>query len=77
MVDQAQVIVSIYRNGSAHRTVIENASGTGPQTFSVTADVFCASTGDYFELYVRQTSGSAQTISGLADETYFMAALVR
>ena len=68
MVDQAQVIVSIYRNGVAYKSITTNAR---PQTFNVDGDVLVSVVGDYFELFVRQSTGASQTISGLPDETFF------
>ena len=70
------MILAIYKNGSAHKSATVNASGTGPQGVDVSAIVDVTATTDYFELFVRQSSGVAQTISGQPDETYFTGALV-
>jgi hypothetical protein len=74
--DQDRIILSIYVNGAANKTVVCRASGTGEQSASISAQIRTAAVTDTIEVYVRQDSGSPQSISTASNETYFMAHLI-
>lgn len=71
-VDQTFVVVSIFKNGSAlARGAFAPESGIISIGSSVHMEDECNGT-DYYELFIRQDSGAAQTISGSAPDTNFM-----
>jgi hypothetical protein len=74
--DQDRIIISIYVNGAGNKTVVCRASGTGEQSASISAQIRLAAVTDTIEVYVRQDSGSPQSISTASNETYFMANLI-
>lgn len=75
-VDQTRMILMLYANGAAFKSVIVQASGTGSHTLVGSWLVNSPATNTTWEIYVRQDSGSNKDISGATDETYFMATLV-
>ena len=62
-VDQTYFIVEFFKNGSVIARSINRFSGTPDlsQSLSIITDL---SVGDYMEVYVKQNSGSGQTLSG-------------
>jgi hypothetical protein len=75
-VDQDRLIISIYLNGSANKSSVFRASGTGEQSVNISGQIRTTAVTDTIEIYVRQDSGSPQDISATATETYFMASLI-
>lgn len=76
-VDATQIIISIYKNGIASKSKQFQTSGTGTVTVDISAEIPSLSVSDYFEIYVRQSSGSNQDISGATDETFFCGKILR
>lgn len=74
--DQARIILCIYVRGSSVKSVAINCSGTGEQSFSISAQVDTQLTTDAIEIYVRQDSGSDRAISSGSAETFFMGSLI-
>lgn len=70
------LIVAVYVNGAAYKSIIQPASGTGQQSVQINAQVDTVGTSDTIEIWARQTSGSAQDINGAQDRTWFMASLI-
>lgn len=70
-VDATLAGIAIYKNGSANReeyTYMSSAGGSqGP---SITAQVLVDSQTDYFEIFVRQDSGSNRDINGAVVDTF-------
>ena len=71
VIDQAQYIVAIYKNGSVLRLAGTSASGTNSFSVSVSAVVDANGSTDYFEIYANGGGVGDKTISGLAANSYF------
>ena len=71
-VDQTLYLATIYKNGSEHRRgIIMPESGAGSVASGIGTVVDANGTTDYFEVFVFQNSGVAQTINGQAFKTHF------
>lgn len=76
-IDQSLTAISIYKNGSAYRTEYLWTSGTGgSQGPSISAIVEVTSQTDYFEIFVRQETGSNKDLSGVNTDTFAMFAML-
>jgi len=71
--DQSYHIVEFFKNGSVAARSVNRFSGTPSLSESLSL-IFDLSVGDYMEVYVKQNSGSDQTLRGEASErkTYFI-----
>lgn len=67
-------MMAIYKNGVSYYASTNASSGTAQQGSSIST-IVDANEGDYFEIYVWQASGSAQTIAG-SPYTWFTGALI-
>ncbi len=70
-VDQTALSVAIYKNGSLAKQSQNYASGTVDVSALVTAVINANGTTDYFDVYVKHTSGSNKDIYGVASFTFF------
>lgn len=73
--DQSQLLIAIYKNGSAYSVTAlqSSSSGNANTSPSISTDVDVTSVTDYFEVYVRcvASGAPATTISGAAGYTRF------
>jgi hypothetical protein len=73
MADASIMRIAIYKNGSAHKAVLEGSSGTltgqGPE---ICATVNVDAVTDYFEIFVRQETGGDRDIDGATSDTWAM-----
>lgn len=76
VVDQAQSILAVYKNGSAYRYVaIANASGTNG--FVLNGAVIDSANGaDYYEIYINSAGAGDKTVSGSQAYTFFQGELL-
>lgn len=75
-VDQTQMAVYIYKNGSPVQQNLIRASGTGTQAVAVASIQDANGSTDYFEVYVIQVSGGSLDVSGSTVLTFFTGHLV-
>lgn len=74
VVDQGVIVVEVYKNNAQWKSgAFVTISGTGNAVGSVVTCIAIADPGDFFDLRVSQTNGSATsyTISGQETDTYF------
>jgi hypothetical protein len=79
IITSGRVITWIYKSGSLNFFKEENLNGpstTYPSRF-VSALLYANGTTDYFEIYVRQESGSNKSVFAGTTATYFQGYLVR
>jgi hypothetical protein len=75
-VDGEQMEISLYKNGSVHKTEIWPRSGTGFQQTSLTAIVEANGSTDFFEVYGTKNGAGDGAIQGVDSLTYFQGVLV-
>lgn len=75
--DQAQLIVSIYKNGAELKRGGTIGNGTSFQHLNVVAMVEMNGSSDYVEFYVLQDTGSNRTIEGASVLTHIQGALLK
>jgi hypothetical protein len=75
-VDQDRLILAVYVNGFAQEYTYVSASGTGQQSIRISTQTRTTAVTDYIEIYARQDSGSTKDISGVNQDTWFMASLI-
>jgi len=75
-VDLKSIIISLYKNGGAIKNKHLETSGTATFTVSIDCIVPVEATSDYFEIYVRQSSGGTLNLSADSSETSFFGRLL-
>ena len=70
-VDQTAIEIAIYKNGVIYKSVVDETSGTGEHTSFINIPVEADTLGDYFEVYVKQSSGADKIVDGAASKTFF------
>lgn len=69
-VDNTEMQIAVYKNGAAYKVASAVARGTNTQGPSITVDVIISAVTDYFEIFVLQTTGSPQALSGNNGQTW-------
>ncbi len=68
----ARAEISVYKNGSSHkRGPMIRCEGTSTEAMGVCALLDANGTTDYFEIYMRHSTGSDEDVSGTTSITYF------
>ena len=72
-VDQTDLLIAVYKNGTIYKHVSAAASGANAdQGLAISVLVDVGAIADYFEVFVKQTSGSNKDINGATDTSWVM-----